>query len=60
MFAGDNMLTAVSVARDCGIISFGSRVTTVQCHSNGPDSDPTISYLIRNQTVQTLVSFINK
>lgn len=34
-FSGDNVLTALSVARDCGIIRYGERVLSVNATANG-------------------------
>lgn len=51
MVTGDNMLTALSVARDCGIVRAGQRVILVhssQLTSSGP---PVLYYTNSNSTI---------
>ncbi|RZF39245.1 hypothetical protein LSTR_LSTR010339 [Laodelphax striatellus] len=54
MVTGDNMLTALSVARDCGIVSLGQRVITINSKMNSGDQVPQIYY---SQTNHHLPAF---
>ncbi|XP_039275236.1 probable cation-transporting ATPase 13A3 [Nilaparvata lugens] len=53
MVTGDNMLTALSVARDCGIVSLGQRVITVNSKLKPGDQVPQIYYSETNHPVPT-------
>lgn len=48
---GDNVLTALSVARDCGIIPPGQRVITVNTTSPAHGSSPQLYYIQSQQHV---------
>lgn len=48
------MLTAVSVARDCGIVPWGKRVVTVHCDV-GAGATPTLSFSNHSSPFHTSV-----
>ncbi|XP_075212316.1 polyamine-transporting ATPase anne boleyn isoform X2 [Lycorma delicatula] len=54
MVTGDNMLTALSVARDCGIVSLGQRVITVHAKENQNGLFPSIYYTQTNPVQPTI------
>nr|CAD7602595.1 unnamed protein product [Timema genevievae] len=51
MVTGDNMLTALSVARDCGIVPFGQRVIVASAHPPQFSTPAQLYYMHANNPV---------